>query len=190
MNAYVEAPVESDTLNGQEFVEKVSETEKQLRSVASRKLWRKNDVDDVVAEATMVAWQKRESFTKGTNFRAWIFRILINKCWVANRNRGRNVEYEKIDDARDEPALSKEDIEYIRDNAEEYLSDDLLEGLNNLRAPERTCLWLRAMNDYSYKEIARILGIPLGTVMTHLHRGRTKIREYLARVTWKHERIV
>ena len=130
----------------------------------------------------LAAWRQREKFQVGTNFRAWMYKILTNKIYVANRHTQRNsIDLEEINPER--MAVGTEDDVRVAEDREwfmEQVNDDLYDAVDVLREPERQCLMLRAIENCTYKEIAEILSIPVGTVMTHLARGRAKARQVLA----------
>lgn len=146
-----------------------------------RNLWNSSEVDDVFSSAVLAAYQGLYKFQEGTNFRAWMFKILINKCFSANREgRRASVDIDSIDDylpAKDESAYQQvlEDPEWFV----EEVSDEVIKALSQLRSVERTCFLLLTLSKYSYKEIAQIMDIPVGTVMTHLARGRARMRRSL-----------
>jgi RNA polymerase sigma-70 factor (ECF subfamily) len=168
-------------LNEQEFVELVDKHRAEFERYVARNVWNSSDVEDVLADAILVAWEKRESFQKGTNFRAWMYRILMNKFFVANRHTMRHsVDYDSVFNSKDNGSAvpkhqEKEDIEhYLQD-----VPDDLYSAMNNIRPVEREALMLRCFQHCSYKEIAEVMAIPVGTVMTHLSRGRARLKKLL-----------
>lgn len=172
-------------LGEKEFLELLEKHKDEFYRFVRRSVWNESDVEDVFSDAVMVAWQKRERFKVGTNFRAWFYKILLNKSYVANRYTKRNsVDYDAIAEVNLEEVDNEEmpkafsDPKYFLDQ----VGDELLVALNKLRVPERTCLLLRASDSCSYKEIAAIMDIPVGTVMTHLARGRNKIKKFLREV--------
>lgn len=169
-------------LGEKEFLKLLEKHKDEFYRFVRRSVWNDSDVEDVFSEAVMVAWEKRERFKVGTNFRAWFYKILLNKSYVANRHTKRNsVDYDAIAEVNLEEVDNEEmpkafsEPKYFLDQ----VGDELLDALNKLRAPERTCLLLRASDSCSYKEIAAIMDIPVGTVMTHLARGRNKIKKFL-----------
>ncbi|RMD77084.1 MAG: RNA polymerase sigma factor [Lentisphaerae bacterium] len=180
-------------LNEQEFLNLLETHRNEFFQFIYRSAWNKEDAEDIFSEAVMIAWKRRDSFSKGTNFRAWFYRIILNKVFVANRYNMRNNLSENVGEILDEmnegesaattfhsgansgEALEKRTTYQLFDQ----LDDLLVEAIENLRAPEKQCILLRAMEGYSYREIANIMGIPIGTVMTHLARGRTKLRNFL-----------
>ena len=162
------------------FLELINQYEDELRAYAARILWNADNVEDAFSDAVLVAWSKRDKFKPGTNFRAWIYRILTNKCYVANRHTMRSSV--SVDDnfvpqtpehyQTPEPFT---DAEYRLEN----VNDVLYDALQSIRPVERESILLRAFENCSYKEIASRQGIPVGTVMTNLARGRAKLRERL-----------
>ena len=171
-----------------EFLGLIEQYKDEFYRFVYRSVWNPSDADDVFSEAVMVAWEKRASFQVGTNFRAWFYRILLNKSFVANRHTKRSsVDFDSVsevnlDEAQEDPQAFTEPDFFL-----DQIGDDLLQALNGLRQPERTCLLLRAADSCSYKEIAEIMEIPVGTVMTHLARGRSKIRRLLRETARKQE---
>ncbi len=178
-------------ISSQEFLAQIEKYKDEFYRFVYRSVWNNSDVDDVFSEAVMVAWEKRESFRPGSNFRAWFYKILLNKSYVANRHTKRHsVDYDSLADMNIEETGEEEEAPKVFSNPDDFMdqiNDDLYNGLNVLRAPEKSCLLLRAADGCSYKEIASIMDIPVGTVMTHLARGRAKIRKYLAKVSREKE---
>jgi len=108
-----------------------------------------------------------------------MYRIITNKCFVANRETARSPE--RLEDQADSliSMQSEPGYEDILDHPEEFLSqcgDEIHIAFKKLSTAERSCLLLKAVQQFSYKEIAAILEVPLGTVMTHLSRARARLR--------------
>ena len=141
-----------------------------------RNVWNSDVADDVMASAVFAAFRQLSKFRDGTNFKAWIYRILTNKCFVANRETKRSaIDIDSIDEqyfSTDRHAQKKafEDPEAFLD----LCGDEVNEALRKLSSPQRSCLLLLTFEKYSYKEIAEIMEMPVGTVMTHLAQGRAK----------------
>lgn len=174
-----------------EFVELLKPVRHSLYSYARWALWDKTLAADVVQDSTLSAWRNLSRFEKGTNFRAWIFRILVNKIFNYNRRTLRRKESPLADNAFD-MFVSME-----RENAWEVLLDrpDLLskmldkrlvDALDRLKSTERECFLLFQLQGFTYKEIATVLDIPLGTVMSNMHRARKNLRERLASLAVEH----
>lgn len=147
-----------------------------------RNVWDSGVAEDVFSSAVLAAWENRHKYTPGTNFRAWMFRILTNKCYVANRETGR--AFDSLDEvpphkAPAAPAASYADVLADPEAVLESCGDELNRAVRRLSTAQRTALLLRGLERFSYQEIAEIMDIPVGTVMTHLARGRRKLREEL-----------
>lgn len=152
---------------------------------ARRTLWGSGQTDDVVQEAIMTAWREFHRFELGTNFSAWMFRILINTTLTANKRFKRRREVTMSTMSTDWTAsLEREEAwSTLLQNPgrlTELLDERLADSLGRLNEDERQCLLLRTLGDFSYKDIASMLEIPLGTAMSHVHRARIKLREELA----------
>lgn len=166
-----------------DFIEQVERYRDEFYRYVLRTLWDPGMADDVFSSAVLAAWENQHKFTPGTNFRAWMYRIITNKCYVANRVTGRTPA--PIDDVPESSflTLSGEHGYYdVLENPQEVLEecgDEVNVALEKLSAAQRTCLLLRGVEKFSYKEIADIMEIPVGTVMTHLSRGRAKLRKEL-----------
>jgi len=171
--------------SGKRFLEWVEPIKDSLYRYARRAAWRGEDIDDVVQEAFMTAWQKLPGFEPGTNFRAWMFQILVNKVYQRNKQVRRRREIGWDDATVDlDATLAKENAWATllddQDKLMQLMDERLVRSLNRLRPAERQCLLLKLLEGFTYKEIASMLGIPLGTVMSHVHRARMALRESLA----------
>jgi RNA polymerase sigma-70 factor, ECF subfamily len=137
------------------------------------------DAQDVVQEASLRAWRYFGTFTGG-NGRAWFLRIVRNTC-VGLRHQGRTDSADLFDEQHHShlrPVSSPETLLLQTDRAM------LIErAMNSLSERSRELLRLREMEGLSYKEIADVRGIPIGTVMSGLARARRALREALTRVT-------
>lgn len=166
-----------------DFIEQVERYRDEFYRYVIRTLWDPGMADDVFSSAVLAAWENQHKFTPGTNFRAWMYRIITNKCYVANRVTGRTPA--PIDDVPEAAFMSlSEDRGYydVLDDPKrvmESCGDELNAAMEKLSPPQRTCILLRGVEKFSYKEIADIMEIPVGTVMTHLSRGRAKLRKEL-----------
>ncbi|HPO14350.1 MAG TPA: RNA polymerase sigma factor [Candidatus Hydrogenedentes bacterium] len=149
-----------------------------------RNLWDTSMTEDVFASAVLAAYENRHKFQPGTNFRAWMFKILVNKCYVANREHARAFEplKEEIVDPS-EGVSGRYTPETLITNPKEFLEqcdDEVYHAFKQLSPAQRACILLKDVEQFSYQEIAEILEIPAGTVMTHLARGRSALRSRLA----------
>jgi RNA polymerase sigma-70 factor (ECF subfamily) len=112
-----------------------------------------------------------------------MYRIITNKCFVANRETMRTPR--PLEEAPEPSLMPMENDPAYRDVLQapdrflEQCGDEVNRAMKKLSTVQRTCIMLRSADKFSYKEIAEILDIPVGTVMTHLSRGRAKLRKEL-----------
>lgn len=136
-----------------------------------------HDADDVVQEAFLRAYRFFTSF-RGGDPRAWLLAIVRNACWSwlrVNRPREVSVRLEEMDEAPDSLAASVEEELVRRADAER-----LREAIASLPAEFREVLVLREFEELSYRAIAEVSGIPVGTVMSRLSRARARLQVALA----------
>jgi RNA polymerase sigma-70 factor, ECF subfamily len=169
-------------LSDDAFLALLGEHRHELYRFVLRNVWNPSAAEDVFAGAVQVAWRQLDHFQPGSNFRAWMYRILTNKCFVANRETQRSsIDLDSIDESRF--ASQPNALTLAGDSPEAFLAacgDELQQAMRQLSTAERSCLLLLTCEHYSYKEIAHIMEMPVGTVMTHLARGRAKLRRLLA----------
>ena len=144
-----------------------------------RNVWNSGMAEDVFASAVLAAYENRDKFVPGTNFRAWMFKILVNKCFAANREVKRS--FEALDDEYPAQVPDATNIHYSEmlrnpDVFLEQCGDEVYQAFRALSTAQRSCILLKDVEQFSYQEIAEILDIPAATVMTHLSRGRTALR--------------
>ena len=157
----------------------------QLYPAALRMTRNPADAEDLVQETLTKAYAAFHQFTPGTNLRAWLHRILSN-TFINNYRRKRrepvtDLGVDLADDwqASGDPLLPPSRSAEVE--ALDRLADsEILQALRDLPAEFRVPIYLADIEGYPYKEIAMIMGIPLGTVMSRLHRGRGKLRRQLA----------
>ncbi|MGH2451486.1 MAG: sigma-70 family RNA polymerase sigma factor [Candidatus Limnocylindria bacterium] len=144
------------------------------------------DAEDLVQETYIRAFRFRDQFTPGTNLRAWLFRILTNTYINSYRRRAAQPEFTELDEV-DEPSLHRHMIETRAASASPEPEAELLNStvdsevkaaLEELPEKFRTVVLLD-VEGFSYKEIAEMLEIPIGTVMSRLHRGRKSLQKRL-----------
>lgn len=174
---------------GEEFLAHLEPYRDEFYRYILRTVWDSSVADDVFSQGVLAAYENWHKFRKGTNFRAWMYKIFTNKCFVANREIGRtpaplNEETLTIADVSAESGYKD-----VLENPEavfEECGDEVYLALRSLSTAQRSCILLRGVEQFSYQEIADILEIPVGTVMTHLSRGRAKLRKEL--LDYAHER--
>ncbi len=173
-------------MNDKKFLDYVKQYKDELYSFIAHTLNDKSSIDDVFSEAILVAYKNKDKFIEGTNFKAWLYKILLNKCFVANRDI--SLYWEPIDEYSDKlinlpewhNGYDKWDPEKNIENFLENCSDEVYEAFSKLSRLQKMCIYLKDIENFSYKEIADILSIPLASVMTHLSRGRAKLRKILS----------
>ena len=137
------------------------------------------DAEDLVQETYLKAFRAANRFEPGTNLRAWLFTILHNTALNRARDRARDtvaVDSEIVDRAADAPsagglragAAETPETLLLRDT----LAPELQAAIDALPAAFRQAVWLRDVEEFSYAEIAEMLAIPMGTVMSRISRGR------------------
>jgi len=135
--------------------------------------------EDLVQEAYVTAWQRFQQFQSGTNFKAWIFRILI----LTSRNENRTQRKQPVQ-LSDESVRQIENVECHAlprraDDSIDYdafLDDDFKRALDHLDADHRSVLMMITLGELSYQECADTLELPIGTVMSRLYRARKQLQ--------------
>lgn len=150
-----------------------------------RMCWDSSSAEDVLQDAVLVAWRRFDSFTLGTSFRAWTFRILSNTILNANTQLNRSLKRQVLSENLDlVSALEKEEAyDQVLADPDRLLAqvgDEVRGAVKSLPPAERMVFLLRSVEGFAYKEIAGALEIPMGTVMSHLFRARARLREFLA----------
>lgn len=136
------------------------------------------DAEDLVHDAYLRAARHFHRFRPGSNFRAWMYTIIRN-LFINNRRR-RSARALHLDVDTFTSGLSQADPTARLDAEIEVHNGAVRDALDRLPEVYRTALWLNCMESLSYKHIAGIMGTPVGTVMSRLHRARKLLRESLA----------
>jgi RNA polymerase sigma-70 factor (ECF subfamily) len=140
----------------------------ELYRTASRLTGNGTEAQDIVQNVYLLAWRSFHRFELGTNCRAWLFKILLNEI----RHHRRHRTHSKIVDDDDALADAASEVP-----VPQTLTDvDVLAALDSLPVENREVVLLADVEDFAYRQIAEILKIPLGTVMSRLSRGRRQLR--------------
>jgi len=151
-----------------------------LYGTALRLTRRPADAEDLVQETYLKAFRAAAQFERGTNLKAWLFTILHNTFRNLRRHDVRSpvdVDSETVEQAADLIAQDHTPEQLL---TRDTLDADLQAALDALPEAFRQAVWLRDVEEFSYAEIARIVGVPIGTVMSRISRGRKLLYERLA----------
>ena len=133
--------------------------------------------EDLVQEVYLEAWKSFHRFQMGTNCRAWLFKILFHRLHHFRRRWAKAAKMEAWENPEDQDNLIAE-----TPIPQEIRDEDVLEALGRVPSEFREVVLLADVQEFSYKEIADTLKLPLGTVMSRLSRGRKLLRRELAGV--------
>jgi RNA polymerase sigma-70 factor (ECF subfamily) len=158
-----------------------------LYSAAMRMTRNAADAEDLVQETYLKAFNAYERFETGTNLKAWMYRILTNSYINAYRKKQRRPDESDIDDIEDlylYRRLGGAESAVLSRSAEDELlemfgEDEVKLALEDLPEHYRMPILLADVEGFAYKEIAEILDVPIGTVMSRLHRGRKQLQKRL-----------
>ena len=158
-----------------------------LYTAALRMTRNPSDAQDLVQETYLKAYRGYGGFEVGTNLKAWLYRILTNTFINSYRSRKRHPEETELDDVEELylfRRMSGRDGAIGRSAEEEALDwitdDEVKSALESLPESFRMTVLLADVEGFSYKEIADITDVPIGTVMSRIHRGRRSLQKALA----------
>ena len=167
------------------FEEEALELADQVYRVARRLVGSREEAEDLMQETYARAFRSWQSYTPGTNLRAWLLRILTN----LNIDRGRRLQrapdsqpfeegdyflYNRLEEAGREPSSDEDRV------VERLSQDDAVAALSAVPHDFRDVIVLVDIGDFTYADAAQILDIPVGTVMSRLHRGRRILKQAMA----------
>jgi RNA polymerase sigma-70 factor (ECF subfamily) len=177
---------EAPTNEARQFLDLLEPIEAELERYCRRLIWDPQEVPDAVHNALARAIRAFDRYHEGTNFRAWMFKILTHEVFALNRKHHRIAAHEFAlePEAMAELAAAFPDVGTVAETAgdhwEDGLDQNLVFALRTLSDPERATLLLRAIAGFKYQEISDALEMPVGSVMGYLGRARKKMRHALA----------
>ncbi|MGR3812358.1 sigma-70 family RNA polymerase sigma factor [Jiulongibacter sp. NS-SX5] len=143
-----------------------------------------DDANDLVQDTYLKAFRFINSFQKGTNAKAWLFRILKNSFINDYRKKSKEpakVDYQEVEtiyNSADEPQYNGT-VDLRTEMVQDLIGDEVTRALNGLPVDFRTVIILCDIEGFTYEEMAKILDIPIGTVRSRLHRARNLLKEKL-----------
>ena len=170
-----------------QFTELAMEFMPSLYTAALRMTRNPADAEDLVQETYLKAYRGFGGFEQGTNLKAWLYRILTNTFINSYRSKKRRPEESELDEVEDlylYRRLGGLEAAAVGRSAEDELMDlvtdqEVKDAIEALPEQFRMAVLLADVEGFSYKEIAEILDIPIGTVMSRLHRGRKALQKAL-----------
>jgi RNA polymerase sigma-70 factor, ECF subfamily len=175
----------SDALNRVRFEEEALELADQVYRVARRLVSTREEAEDLMQDTYARAFRSWRSYTPGTNLRAWLLRILTNLNIDRGRRKQRTPDaqpleegdyflYNKLEQSSGDTNLDEQHV------VERLSQDSIVDALAAVPHNFRDVIVLVDIGDFSYADAAQILDIPVGTVMSRLHRGRRILKAQLA----------
>lgn len=142
-----------------------------------------NDAEDLVQDTIVKAYRFFSSYEKGTNAKAWLFRILKNSYINNYRKKSKQpnqVDYDEVATFYETIRDERTDTSDLEDKMyRELIDDDISAALEELPEDFRTVVLLCDVEGFTYEEIANMLDVPIGTIRSRLHRGRNLLRSQL-----------
>lgn len=157
----------------------------QLFGAAMKMTRNKQDAQDLVQETYLKAFQAFASFEEGTNLKAWLYRIMTNSYINTYRKKQRQPYLGVVEELEDWQMGGAESTTAMSSRSAEAEAIDrtpdsiVTSALNELAEDFRMAVYLADVEGFSYQEIADIQEVPIGTVMSRLHRGRARLRQAL-----------
>lgn len=171
---------EKNDIFNREFIPHINS----MYNFAFRLTMDEDDANDLVQDTYLKAFRFISSFERGTNAKAWLFRILKNS--FINDYRKRSKEPSKVDYQEVETIYNSEEsaeVDHTTDlrveTVQDMIGDEVANALNSLPVDFRTVIILCDIEGFTYEEMAKILDIPIGTVRSRLHRARNLLKDKL-----------
>lgn len=178
-------PAQVDSLSLAQFEQRLGDARQTLWCIAAAILGRRDRAEDVLQDAVVTALTKLDQFDPSTSFSAWMGQIVR---FTALNARRQEINKPIAQGADPDLAESHESICQVQavdsfgriTSDQKSFDDEVMAALAQLGETPRACLLLRTVRGLSYKEIARVLDLPEGTAMSHVHRARTALRRTLS----------
>jgi RNA polymerase sigma-70 factor, ECF subfamily len=142
-----------------------------------------NDAEDLVQDTIVKAYRFFDSYEKGTNAKAWLFRILKNSYINNYRKKSKKpqeVDYDEVATFYETIRAERTETSDLEDKMfRELIDDDISNALDEIPEDFRTVVLLCDVEDFTYEEIANMLDVPIGTIRSRLHRGRNLLKAQL-----------
>ena len=159
----------------------------QLFATALRMTRNRADAEDLVQETFLKGWRAFDSYQQGTNLRAWLFRIMTNTFinkYNSQQRRPQETELDEVEELFLFRRMGAFDQSKMSQSAEDqmlelFTDDEVKNAIESLPETFRIPVLLSDVEGFSYKEIAEMLEVPIGTVMSRLHRGRKAMQKML-----------
>jgi RNA polymerase sigma-70 factor (ECF subfamily) len=159
----------------------------QLFATALRMTRNKADAEDLVQETFLKGWRAFDSYQQGTNLRAWLFRIMTNTFinkYNSQQRRPQETELDEVEELFLFRRMGAFDQSKMSQSAEDqmlelFTDDEVKNAIESLPETFRIPVLLSDVEGFSYKEIAEMIEVPIGTVMSRLHRGRKAMQKML-----------
>lgn len=172
-------------LDSDTFAARLQECYDRLVLVASAVIGDRVQAEDIVQEAAMIAYRKRDQFTPDTSFVAWMVQIVRLTSFNYRRKRRERAadpaQMGQIPDPGSRLTFAMQGVSSdgrLRTDQSAF-DDSVMQALQHVPETARVCLLLRVVRNLSYAEIADMLAIPTGTAMSHVHRAKEVMRERL-----------
>ena len=154
-----------------------------MYNFAYRLTFDQDDSKDLVQDTYMKAYRFINSFQRGTNAKAWLYRILKNSFINDFRKKSKEpgkVDYQEVENFYNSDNVDESKTVDLRiDTVKDMIGDEVTNALNALAIDFRTVIILCDLEGFTYEEMAKILDIPIGTVRSRLHRTRNLLKEKL-----------
>jgi RNA polymerase sigma factor (sigma-70 family) len=155
-----------------------------MYNFAYRLTLERDDAKDLVQDTYLKAYRFIESFQKGTNAKAWLFRILKNSFINDYRKKSKEpnkVDYQEVETYYNSEEVNRQITPDLRvESLRDMMGDEISNALNSLDVDFKTVIILCDLEGFKYEEMAKILDIPIGTVRSRLHRARNLLKEKLS----------